>query len=83
MQYDESSVRELIRRYIGRECSLVEFRDTFVALTPGFEWDPDTSFGELLGSVELLFAESSNGDLDEDDLRQELRDLLSVGAATQ
>ena len=81
MQYDESSFQALIQRYLGGECSLVEFRDDFVHMTPGFEWDPDTPLGDLLGTVELLFAESSGGVLDEDDLRDELRELIPVATA--
>lgn len=79
MQCDESALRDLIHRYLRGEYSLGEFRHGFVELTPGFDWDPDTPLGGLLGAVELLFAENSSGDLGEHGLRNELDSLLPVG----
>lgn len=61
--------------------NLEQFRGAFVHLTPGFDWDPDDPIGDLLGSLELLFAENSGGYLSEPDFRDEVRGVAAVRAS--
>ncbi|HKS91270.1 MAG TPA: hypothetical protein VJQ83_05025 [Tepidiformaceae bacterium] len=81
MTRSEADIQALIRRYLNGDCSLDQFRDDFVHLTPMFDWDPDTPIGDLLGTVELLFAESSGGYLSEPDFRDGIRQAAAVRTA--
>jgi len=75
---DAPQLRALISRYLNGDCTLEQFRDDFVHLTPMAEWDDNTPLGDLLGTLELLFAESSGGYLSEPDFRDEVRHVVAV-----
>lgn len=61
--------------YLCGEVSLDEFRDWFDAAT----WDAplEDPIGELVGQIELLMAEFSNGHRTEVDLRNQLYQIAS------
>jgi len=69
-------VQGYLAQYLGGEISLFQFRDWFDAEAWDLDVHTDTPLGQVVGEIELRFAEFTNGHLAEDDLRYHLEGLL-------
>jgi hypothetical protein len=73
----ESLIREQIGRYLRGELSLDRFEDWIAQNSWNMHKDSDEPSQRLASAVELRLAEHSSEHLDEDSLREELRQLVN------
>jgi hypothetical protein len=73
----ENQIREKLGRYLSNELSLDHFEDWLVERSWNMHKDSDESAQKLASAIELRLAEYSNGNLDEAELRDELRQFVN------
>jgi len=73
----ESQIREKIGRYLRGELSLDHFEDWIAQASWNMHKDSDERAQKIASAVELRLAEHSSEHLDENSLREELRQLVN------
>lgn len=73
----ESQIREKLARFLSKQWSLDQFEDWIVDRSWNMHKDSDELAQKLVSAIELRLAEHSSGHLDECQLRDELRPLVT------
>jgi len=72
-----AQIRERLNTFLAGDLSQDEFEDWFAVYSWNVHGTRDHNTEELVGAVELAFAEYSNGHFSDDDLRRELASLAT------
>jgi hypothetical protein len=70
-------LRNQLVRFLNKELSLDDFEDWFVRASWNIHKNPDLLAQRLAYAIEVRLAERSNGNLPDEQLRQELLDLAN------